>query len=206
MSSAAFFLVAASIVPGSELLLESVGVNPLRDGVLRALRLMGADIALENPRMLGDEPVADLRVRHARLRGIEVPEALVPDMIDEFPVLFAAAAVAEGTTVVRGAAELRVKESDRIAAMAAALRALGARIEETPDGAVIHGGTLSGGRVDSRGDHRIAMASAVAAQVAAGPVRIGDCANVATSFPGFVERAAGAGFGLDAPVRPGDLP
>jgi 3-phosphoshikimate 1-carboxyvinyltransferase len=196
VSSAAFFLVAASIVPGSELLLESVGVNPLRDGIVRALRLMGADITLENPRTLGDEPVADLRVRHAGLHGIEVPEALVPDMIDEFPVLFAAAAVASGTTVVRGAAELRVKESDRIAAMAAALRALGARVEETPDGAVIHGGTLAGGRVDSRGDHRIAMASAVAAQAASGTVAIADCANVATSFPGFVGLAGGAGFTL----------
>jgi 3-phosphoshikimate 1-carboxyvinyltransferase len=200
VSSAAFLLVAASIVPGSELLLESVGVNPLRDGVLRALRLMGADITLENPRTLGDEPVADLRVRHAPLRGIEVPEALVPDMIDEFPVLFAAASVAQGTTVVRGAAELRVKESDRIAAMATALRALGARVEETADGAVIHGGTLGGGRIDSLGDHRIAMASAVAAQVAAAPVRIDDCANVGTSFPGFVSLAAGAGFAL-APQR-----
>lgn len=196
VSSAAFFLVAASIVPGSDLLLESVGVNPLRDGVVRALRLMGADITVQNPRTLGDEPVADLRVRHAALQGIEVPEALVPDMIDEFPVLFAAAALARGTTVVRGAAELRVKESDRIAAMAAALRALGAQVDETPDGAVITGGALSGGRIDSHGDHRIAMASAVAAQVAGGPVSIEDCANVATSFPGFVGLAAGAGFDL----------
>jgi 3-phosphoshikimate 1-carboxyvinyltransferase len=201
VSSAAFFLVAASLVPGSDLLLEAVGVNPLRDGVVRALRLMGADIAVENPRDLGGEPVADLRVRHAPLHGIDVPEALVPDMIDEFPVLFAAAAVARGTTVVRGAGELRVKESDRIAAMAAALRALGARVEETPDGAIIHGGHLSGGHVDSRGDHRIAMASAVAALVAGGPVSIDDCANVATSFPGFVALARGAGFPLaEAPA------
>ncbi|MFN7552510.1 MAG: 3-phosphoshikimate 1-carboxyvinyltransferase [Pseudomonadota bacterium] len=198
VSSAAFFLVAASLVPGSDLVLESVGINPLRDGIVRALRLMGAQIAVGNPRLLGDEPVADLRVQHAPLRGIEVPEDLVPDMIDEFPVLFAAAAVAQGTTVVRGAAELRVKESDRIAAMAAALRALGARVEETADGAVIHGGPLHGGRVDSRGDHRIAMATGVAAQVASGTVTIGDCANVATSFPGFVELACGAGFSLSA--------
>ncbi len=196
ISSAAFFVVAASIVPGSELLLEQVGINPLRDGILRALRLMGADITLVNPRVLGDEPVADLRVRHAPLRGIEVPEALVPDMIDEFPVLFAAAAVAQGTTVVRGAAELRVKESDRIAAMAAALRALGADIDETTDGAIIRGGRLGGGRIDSHGDHRIAMASAVAALVADGAVEIADCANVATSFPDFVGLAAAAGFAL----------
>jgi 3-phosphoshikimate 1-carboxyvinyltransferase len=196
VSSAAFFLVAASLVPGSDLMLESVGINPLRDGIVRALRLMGADITVHNPRTLGDEPVADLRVRHAALRGIEVPESLVPDMIDEFPVLFAAAAVARGTTVVRGAAELRVKESDRIAAMASALRALGARIEETEDGAIIHGGVLTGGRIDSHGDHRIAMASAVAAQVAGGTVAIADCANVATSFPGFVPLAVQAGFAL----------
>jgi 3-phosphoshikimate 1-carboxyvinyltransferase len=196
VSSAAFFLVVASLVPGSDLMLESVGINPLRDGIVRALRLMGADITVHNPRTLGDEPVADLRVRHAALRGIEVPESLVPDMIDEFPVLFAAAAVARGTTVVRGAAELRVKESDRIAAMAGALRALGARIEETEDGAIIHGGVLTGGRIDSHGDHRIAMASAVAAQVAGGTVAIADCANVATSFPGFVPLAVQAGFAL----------
>jgi 3-phosphoshikimate 1-carboxyvinyltransferase len=201
ISSAAFFLVAASIVPGSDLLLECVGINPLRDGIVRALRLMGADIALENPRVLGDEPVADLRVRHARLRGIEVPEALVPDMIDEFPALFAAAAVADGTTVVRGAAELRVKESDRIAAMSAALRTLGVAIEETADGAVVRGGTLGSGRIDSHGDHRIAMASAVAALCASGEVDIDDCANVATSFPGFAALAAGAGFRIEEITR-----
>ena len=193
-SSAAFFLVAASVIPGSELLLEAVGMNPRRTGLLSALRLMGADIVEENPRSEGGEPVADLRVRHARLRGVEVPQALVPDMIDEFPALFVAAAVAEGRTVVSGAAELRVKESDRIATMAAGLRALGARIEETPDGAIIDGGALSGGAVESHGDHRIAMSFAVAALLAAGEVRIGDVANVATSFPGFEELAAKAGM------------
>jgi 3-phosphoshikimate 1-carboxyvinyltransferase len=201
ISSAAFFLVAASLVPGSDLVLECVGINPLRDGIVRALRLMGADITIENPRVLGDEPVADLHVRHARLRGIEVPEALVPDMIDEFPVLFAAAALAEGTTVVRGAAELRVKESDRIAAMGAALRALGADLTETEDGAVIRGGALAGGRVDSRGDHRIAMATVVAAQLARGAVQVDDCANVATSFPGFDTLARAAGMAV-APADP----
>ena len=154
-SSAAFFLVAASVIPGSELLLEAVGMNPRLTGLLSALRLMGADIVEENPRSEGGEPVADLRVRHARLRGVEVPQALVPDMIDEFPALFVAAAVAEGRTVVSGAAELRVKESDRIATMAAGLRALGARIEETPDGAIIDGGALSGGAVESHGDLKI---------------------------------------------------
>lgn len=195
-SSAAFFIVAASLVPGSDLLLRAVGMNPRRTGLLRVLRAMGADITEIPCAEQGGEPVSDLRVRHARLRGIAVPGACVPDMIDEFPVLFAAAALAEGTTVVSGAAELRVKESDRIATMASGLRALGARIDETADGAVIHGGTLHGGAAHAHGDHRIAMALAVAAQCASDEVRIADCANVATSFPGFDELARGVGFGL----------
>ncbi len=195
-SSAAFFLVAASIVPRSELRLRQVGLNPRRTGLLQALRMMGADIREEHPATHGGEPVADLVVRHAPLRGIEVPEALVPDMIDEFPALFVAAACADGPTAVRGAAELRVKESDRLAVMAAGLRALGLRVDETPDGATIYPGALQGGAVDSHGDHRIAMAFAVAAQRAAGAVRIDDVANVATSFPGFNVLARQAGFGL----------
>jgi 3-phosphoshikimate 1-carboxyvinyltransferase len=196
-SSAAFFLVAASVVPGSDLRLRRVGVHPRRTGLLEVLRAMGADITVEAEASPGGEPVADLRVRSAALRGIEVPEALVADMIDEFPALFVAAALAEGTTVVRGAAELRVKESDRIATMATALRALGAHIEETPDGAVIEGGALEEGAVDSGGDHRIAMALAVAGQRAAGSVRIADCDNVATSFPGFLELSIGCGMNLE---------
>jgi 3-phosphoshikimate 1-carboxyvinyltransferase len=195
-SSAAFFLVAATLVPGSDLILRGVGINPRRTGLLQALELMGANIAILNARNEGGEPVADLHVRHAPLRGIDVPEALVPDMIDEFPILFVAAVSATGTTRVSGAAELRVKESDRIAVMAAGLRALGARIEETPDGAILEGGNLTGGEADSRGDHRIAMSLAVAAQLASGPVRIRDCANVATSFPGFATLAIRAGLGL----------
>ena len=195
-SSAAFFLVAASIVPGSELLLRKVGMNPRRTGLLRVLRAMGADIAEEGPGERGGEPVADLRVRHAPLRGIEVPVQCVADMIDEFPALFVAAACAEGKTVVRGAAELRVKESDRIANMAAGLRTLGIRVDETPDGATIHGGPLGSGAIDSHGDHRIAMAFAVAAQIAQGEVRIGDVANVATSFPDFATLARSCGFDL----------
>ena len=195
-SSAAFFLVAASIVPGSELRLPAVGLNPRRTGLLQALRLMGADITVEHEREAGGEPVGDLVVRHAPLRGVELPEALVPDMIDEFPALFIAAAVASGTTVIRGAAELRVKESDRIATMASGLRTLGAAIEETPDGAVIRGGGLGGGTVESYLDHRIAMSFAVAGLVATGPVRIHDCRHVATSFPGFLELANGCGFAL----------
>ena len=197
-SSAAFFLVAASIVPGSALKLPAVGLNPRRTGLLQALRLMGADITIENQRESGGEPVGDLTVRHAPLHGIELPEAWVPDMIDEFPALFVAAAVARGSTVVRGAAELRVKESDRIATMAAGLRTLGAAIEETPDGAIIQGGKLGAGSVDSHLDHRIAMSFAVAGLVAGGPVRINDCSHVATSFPGFVELANGCGFALQA--------
>ncbi|GAB2517117.1 3-phosphoshikimate 1-carboxyvinyltransferase [Lysobacter humi (ex Lee et al. 2017)] len=197
-SSAAFFLVAASIVPGSDLVVEAVGMNPRRTGLLDALRLMGADIDAIAPREQGGEPVADLRVRYAPLRGIEVPTHLVPDMIDEFPALFAAAACADGETRVRDAAELRVKESDRIATMAAGLRALGADVEEFADGARIRGGALHAGAAGSHGDHRIAMALAVAAQrVERGGVRIDDTANVATSFPGFVDLARGAGFGID---------
>lgn len=195
-SSAAFFLVAASILPGSVLRLPAVGLNPRRTGLFEALRLMGADIRIESQRESGGEAVGDLIVRHAPLHGIELPEALVPDMIDEFPALFVAAAVASGRTVVRGAAELRVKESDRIATMAQGLRALGVRIEETPDGAIIDGGVIGGGAVDSHGDHRIAMSFAVAGLVARDAITIRDCANVATSFPGFLSLANGCGFAL----------
>jgi len=196
-SSAAFFLVAASIVPGSELILRDVGMNPRRTGLLHALRLMGADIRETNAREAGGEAIADLVVRYAPLHGIDVPVELVPDMIDEFPSLFVAAAVATGTTRVTGAAELRFKESDRIAVMAKGLRALGARIEETPDGAIIEGGALHAGEADSTGDHRCAMSFCVAGLVAAGPVSVLDCANVATSFPGFFELAKSCGFRLD---------
>ena len=195
-SSAAFFLVAASVVPGSDLLLRRVGINPRRTGLLAAMRLMGADIREENRAEQGGETVADLRVKHARLRGIAVPEALVADMIDEFPALFAAAALAEGDTVISGASELRVKESDRIAVMAAGLRALGAEISERPDGALIRGGDLQGGSANSHGDHRIAMSLAIAAQRARGEVLIQDCANVATSFPDFLTLATQTGMAL----------
>jgi 3-phosphoshikimate 1-carboxyvinyltransferase len=195
-SSAAFFIAAATLVPGSDLLLRHIGMNPRRTGLLHVLRAMGADIVEIPAGEQGGEQVSDLRVRHAPLRGIVVPVEHVPDMIDEFPVLFVAAACASGTTVVRGAAELRVKESDRIATMTAGLRSLGIVVDETPDGAVIHGGQLRGGRIDSHGDHRIAMAFAIAAQRADGGVRIGDVANVATSFPNFDLLARNAGFGL----------
>jgi 3-phosphoshikimate 1-carboxyvinyltransferase len=195
-SSAAFFIVAASLVPGSDLLIERVGINPRRTGLLDALKLMGADITLEKRSEHGGEPIADLRVRHARLRGAAIPEDVVPDMIDEFPALFIAAACAEGVTTVSGAAELRVKESDRIRSMAEGLQALGTKIEERPDGAVIEGGALHGGTVHARGDHRIAMSFAIAGQLSTGEVRVEDCANVATSFPGFVDLARACGFEL----------
>jgi len=194
-SSAAFFLVAASVVPGSELRLRAVGLNPRRTGLLAVLRAMGADIEEHNHRQHGGEPVADLLVRHAPLHGIEVPAEVVPDMIDEFPALFVAAACAQGQTVVRGAAELRVKESDRLASMAAGLRTLGIRVDETADGATVYGGQLASGQVDSHGDHRVAMAFSIAAQRAAGPVTISDVANVATSFPDFEGIATRSGFG-----------
>ncbi|WP_434136240.1 bifunctional prephenate dehydrogenase/3-phosphoshikimate 1-carboxyvinyltransferase [Pseudomonas luteola] len=194
ISSAAFFLVAGSIAENSELVLEHVGINPTRTGVIDILRLMGGDITLENQREVGGEPVADLRVRSATLKGIEIPEALVPLAIDEFPVLFVAASCAQGRTVLRGAEELRVKESDRIQVMADGLKVLGVSATPTPDGIVIEGGSMGGGEVESHGDHRIAMAFSVASLRASAPIRIRDCANVATSFPGFLELAAKAGI------------
>jgi 3-phosphoshikimate 1-carboxyvinyltransferase len=195
-SSAAFFLVAATLIPGSDLVVRGVGINPRRIGLLHALGLMGADIAVLGARHEGGEPVADLHVRHAPLTGIDVPAELVPDMIDEFPALFIAAAAARGQTRVTGAAELRVKESDRLAAMAAGLRALGVTVGEQPDGAIITGGPIGGGEIDSHGDHRIAMGFAVAGQVATAPVTIRDCSNVATSFPGFLALATTCGMQL----------
>ncbi|MEE1922820.1 bifunctional prephenate dehydrogenase/3-phosphoshikimate 1-carboxyvinyltransferase [Pseudomonas sp. 148P] len=194
ISSAAFFLVAASIAEGSELLLEHVGINPTRTGVIDILRLMGGDITLENQREVGGEPVADLLVRGAKLKGIEIPEHLVPLAIDEFPVLFVAAACAEGRTVLRGAEELRVKESDRIQVMADGLLALGVKCEPTPDGIIIDGGEIGGGEVHGHGDHRIAMAFSVASLRATAPIRIHDCANVATSFPNFLALCAEVGI------------
>ncbi|MEW8013242.1 MAG: 3-phosphoshikimate 1-carboxyvinyltransferase [Candidatus Sedimenticola endophacoides] len=198
ISSAAFFLVGASIAEGSDLVLEHVGMNPTRDGVINILRLMGADIEVLNLRSVGGEPVADLRVRSARLRGIRIPEDQVPLAIDEFPVLFVAAACAEGETLLTGAEELRVKESDRIQVMADGLSALGVRAQPTPDGIRIQGGPISGGRLNGHGDHRISMAFAIAALRAAGALHIDDCANVDTSFPGFVELARAVGLDIRA--------
>jgi 3-phosphoshikimate 1-carboxyvinyltransferase len=200
ISSAAFFLVAASITPDSDLTLEHVGMNPTRIGVITILRLMGANIDVLNPREVGGEPVADLRVRHAPLKGIQIPEDQVPLAIDEFPVLFIAAVCAEGETVLSGAEELRVKESDRIQVMADGLAQLGVRSEVTPDGIRIKGSRMHGGMVHSHGDHRIAMSFAVAALRAQGEIEIHDCANVATSFPNFVSLAQQVGFRLTVRV------
>ena len=197
-SAAAFFIVAATLAPGSDVVLENVGVNPTRHAMLEIMRQMGADIRLLNEREQSGEPVADIRVRHSALRGIDIPAALVPIAIDEFPAILVAAAMASGTTRLRGAAELRVKESDRIAAMLDGFRATGIEAEETADGMIVTGGRFRGGTVASRGDHRIAMAFAVAGMVAEAPVTIHDCANVATSFPGFAELAASAGMRIEA--------
>lgn len=196
ISSAAFFLVGATIAEGSDLLLEHVGINPTRDGIINILRLMGADIEVLNARSVGGEPVADLRVRSAKLRGVAIPPDQVPLAIDEFPVLFVAAACADGETVLTGAEELRVKESDRIQVMSDGLRLLGVDARPTADGMVIRGGTISGGRVQSQGDHRVAMAFAMAALRASDTVVVEDCDNVNTSFPGFVDLAAAAGLAI----------
>lgn len=190
-SSAAFFMVAASLIEGSDLLIENVGLNPTRAGLVEVLREMGANIEETNAREVGGEPVADLRVRHAELRGIDVDPAVAPSMIDEFPVLFVAAALANGRTVTRGLDELRVKESDRLSAMATALTAAGARVEETADGLIIDGsggeplrGTI-GAPVITHLDHRIAMSMAIAGLVTKEGVEIDDTRPIATSFPAF---------------------
>ncbi len=199
-SSAAFFLVAGCLAAKESLTLEGVGMNPTRTGLIELLREMGADIRIQ-PRARSTpcaEPVADLEVRASSLRGIKVPEAMVPLAIDEFPVFFIAAACAEGDTLVRGALELRVKESDRLAAMAEGLGTLGVEHDLLPDGLWIRGrGGLEGGTVTSHGDHRIAMAFAVASLKAAAPIEILGVANVATSFPGFPAAARAAGLRIE---------
>jgi len=196
ISSAAFLMVGAIITAGSDLVLEGVGVNPTRSAVIDILQAMGADIRLENRRDLGTEPVADIRVKHSKLHGIEIPDDFVSIAIDEFPILFIAAACAAGRTVLTGAAELRVKESDRIAAMEQGLAALGVRAQARDDGMVIEGGSMQGGTIDSRGDHRIAMAFIIAGLAAHGPVVIRDCANIETSFPGFAQLLQNLGISL----------
>lgn len=198
-SSAAFFIVAALLVPGSEIVIENVGMNATRAGIVTVLRQMGGDIEELDAREVGGEPVADLRVRHSLLTGIDVDPAIVPSMVDEFPVLFVAAALAEGTTRTTGLEELRVKESDRLATMAAALALSGASVEEHEDGLTIRGtggeplrGTPQGAHVKTKLDHRVAMAMAVAGLASRDGVSVDDTAPIATSFPTFMELLAGA--------------
>lgn len=196
ISSAAFFMVAAAITPNAQLTLREVGINPTRDGILQILELMGATIEITHQRQFGDEPVADIRVSYSQLHGIEIPAHLVPLAIDEMPVLMIAAACAEGVTVLHHAKELRVKETDRIAAMAEGLAELGIEVEVFDDGMQVTGGALQSGSIDSHGDHRIAMAFAVGGLVAAGAVTINDTVHVQTSFPSFYTLAEQVGFKL----------
>jgi len=189
ISSAAFFIAGAAMTPGSEVRLIKVGVNPTRTGVIDILRLMGADISIENEHVVAGEPVADICIIGTKLQGVDIPHELVSLAIDEFPILCIAAASASGTTSVRGAEELRVKESDRITAMATGLQKLGIEVAEVPDGLDIHGGQLQGGIVDSFTDHRIAMAFSIAGLISDGKITIRDCNNVGTSFPGFLHLA-----------------
>ncbi|MDA9918559.1 3-phosphoshikimate 1-carboxyvinyltransferase [Erythrobacter sp.] len=198
-SSAAFFMVAALIVPGSDIVIENVGMNDTRAGIVHALRQMGGNIEELNAREVGGEPVADLRVRHSALQGTDIDPAIVPSMVDEFPVLFVAASVAEGTTRTTGLDELRVKESDRISTMATALTLAGANVEEHEDGLTIHGtgaeplrGTLEGAVVETKLDHRIAMSMAIAGLVSSNGVQLDDTAPIATSFPTFMGLLTGA--------------
>ena len=196
-SSAAFFIVAGCLAAEKGLLLRNVGVNPTRTGLIEMLRLMGADIRVHAKAGLG-EPIADIEVRQSRLKGIKVPESLVPLSIDEFPIFFIAAACAEGETLVRGALELRVKESDRLAAMAQGLTTLGVENQLLADGLWLRGTPhFGGGTIDSHGDHRIAMSFAVASLMARAPIEILDVANVATSFPSFVTLARTAGLQIE---------
>lgn len=196
ISSAAFFMVGASIADDSDIVLEHVGINPTRTGVINILKLMGADITTSNQQEVGGEPVADIRIKSAKLKGIHIPESLVPLAIDEFPVLFIAAACAEGQTIVTGARELRVKESDRIQVMADGMIELGVNVKTTDDGMIIEGGEIGSGTVYSHDDHRIAMAFAMAGLCANGDIHIEDCDNVNTSFPGFAELAASCGLSI----------
>ncbi|NND56292.1 MAG: 3-phosphoshikimate 1-carboxyvinyltransferase [Xanthomonadales bacterium] len=187
ISSAAFFMVAATLVPDSDILLKNVGLNATRDGIVHVLRAMGADLTVQNPRCQGGEDVGDIRVRYSgRLNGLEIPLELIPSLIDELPVILALAAVSRGQTKLRGAQELRVKESDRLAVMARGLEALGVSLREYPDGMDIRGGAVGAGQVDGAGDHRCAMSFAVLGQVAASVLQISGAENINTSFPTFV--------------------
>jgi len=198
LSSASFVMLAALLAENADIQILNVGINPTRTGVIDILKSMGADIRLENPRQMGEEPVADIRVRSSDLHGGAVDPDLVSLAIDEFPVLFVAAAAAKGRTEFSGIGELRVKESDRIAAMAEGMRILGIEVDESDDGAVVHGGRFSGGTVQSHGDHRVAMSLALAGTVASGPVVVEDVEAVDTSFPGFCECMNGLGADISS--------
>ena len=204
ISSAAFLLVAGSIVPGSDLVIEGVGVNPTRRAVIEILNLMGGNVSVTNVVEGSGEPIADLQVRYRPLRGITIPVDLVPIAIDEFPAIMAAACHARGETVLEGAAELRVKESDRIRALAEGLESMGIAVETRPDGLRVTGGRPAGAVVQSHGDHRIAMAFSVAGLAAAGPVTVQDCKNVDTSFPGFMDCARRLGCEIRETNEPQD--
>ncbi|MBD3611139.1 MAG: 3-phosphoshikimate 1-carboxyvinyltransferase [Hydrogenovibrio crunogenus] len=200
ISSAAFFMVAAAVAEEADLVIEHVGINPTRTGVIDILKLMGADITLENEATVGGEPVADVRIKSSKLKGIKIPEALVPLAIDEFPVLFVAAASAEGQTILSGAEELRVKECDRIQVMADALVAVGIDAQPTEDGMIINGGLqkAQSAEIQSHHDHRISMAMTIAGLNAVSEITIDDCANVRTSFPTFIELANTVGLNVTA--------
>lgn len=204
ISSAAFFMVAAAIVPGAEVLLRNVGVNPTRDGIVRVMQAMGADIELQHPRHFGKEPVADIRVHYRHgLQAMDIPEDWVPSLIDELPIIMILATCADGITRIRGAEELRVKESDRIAVMARGLETLGVRIEEYSDGIDIHGGGLGSGEVDGEGDHRCAMSFCIAGQIAGGPVLVDGASHINTSYPDFVAHLQSLGGQVE--VLPTDV-
>ena len=196
ISSATFFIVGAAIAEGSDITLQHVGINPRRTGVINILRLMGANILLFNELLIGEELVADIRVRYASLKGIDIPEDQVPSAIDEFPAIFIAAACANGRTVLTGAGELRVKESDRIQAMVEGLNILDIDVLPIPSGVVIYGGSIGCGEVESYGDHRIAMSFAIAGLRSRGIIRVNNCANVSTSFPNFVSMASKVGLDI----------
>lgn len=196
ISSAAFFIVGACIADGSDITIENVGINPNRDAVIHILREMGADITLLNEKIVSGEPVADIRVRSAKLHGIDIPESRVPAAIDEFPAIMVAAACAKGETRLTGAGELRVKESDRITAITQGLQTLGINVDEQADGMTVTGGTIAGGEINSFTDHRIAMAFSIAGLNSTAPITVKDCVNVETSFPGFVDVAKKAGLDL----------
>jgi 3-phosphoshikimate 1-carboxyvinyltransferase len=199
ISSAAFFLVAAAMVPDSDVVLNNVGLNPTRDGILRVLQAMGADIDIGNHRVFGAEPVGDIRVRYSRsIEGISIPEEWVPSLIDELPVIMAMAAVTRGTTRIRGATELRVKESDRLSVMAQGLAGLGVRLQEYEDGIDITGGAVQGGEVDGAGDHRCAMSFGILGQVAEEPLLVRGARQINTSYPAFAQHLRALGGSIEA--------